>query len=262
MHVILKRRGTQRNTQRNAKEGFSSASFAKASASSALNHVSNSAKRAMGGQNFWTPSRVVLTVAVLSLLAALGISSCNSGEESNRSGVAVRIDKAPPVKNPPPAANAFISVPQQLRETRLQTLEGQPLKLSDYAGKVVVVNLWATWCGPCRAEMPELVKLNKEYKDRGLVVIGLATKYNEHNDAEGAKAFVRSQNVDYKIIWDDGSFTVPLVQIVHGRDVIPQSFVISRDGRILKHFEGFSPYTTPPLMRQAVEEALNEKSTG
>jgi thiol-disulfide isomerase/thioredoxin len=226
-----------------------------------MSSSSHSAKPGSARKSFWTAPRIVLTVALLGFMIALGISRCNSGEETNKGAVAVRSngESAPPAKNPP-AANAFVSVPQQLREARLQTLEGQPLKLSDYAGKVLVVNLWATWCGPCRAEMPELVKLNKEYKERGLVVIGLATKYNEHNDAEGAKAFARSQNVDYKIIWDDGSFAAPLVQIVHGHDVIPQSFVISRDGRIVKHFEGFSPYSTPPLMRQAIEEALNEKS--
>jgi len=70
---------------------------------------------------------------------------------------------------------------------------------------------------------------------------------------------VRAQNIDYQIIWDEGSFSGSLVEAVHGHGVIPQSFVISRDGRILKHFEGFSPTTTPPAMRQAVEEALSDQ---
>jgi len=73
------------------------------------------------------------------------------------------------------------------------------------------------------------------------------------------KEFIKKQNVDYKILWDDGSLAQPLVQIVGGRSVVPQSFVISRDGRIVKHFQGYSPLSTPALMRQAVEEALSEK---
>ena len=59
---------------------------------------------------------------------------------------------------------------------------------------------------------------------------------------------------------DDGKLAAPLVQAVQGKSVIPQSFVISRDGRIVKHFSGFSPYSTPQLMRQAIEDALNDKS--
>ena len=108
-------------------------------------------------------------------------------------------------------------------------------------------------------EMPELVKMSKEYKERGLVVLGVATTYNEHDDQAHVKEFVKAQNIPYQIIWDDGTLANPLVQAVQGRGVIPQSFVVSRDGRIVKHFTGFSPYSTPQLLRQAIEDALNEK---
>jgi thiol-disulfide isomerase/thioredoxin len=148
---------------------------------------------------------------------------------------------------------------QELRDTKLETLDGDSLRLSDFADKVVVLNIWATWCGPCRLEMPELVKMSNEYKSRGLVVLGLATTYNEHDDQAHVKAYIQSQNVPYKIIWDNGTLAMPLVEAVGARSVIPQSFVISRDGRIVKHFTGFNALSTPQLMRQAVEEALNDK---
>jgi thiol-disulfide isomerase/thioredoxin len=146
-----------------------------------------------------------------------------------------------------------------LRETSVQTIDGESLKLSDYADKVVVLNIWATWCGPCRLEMPELVKISDEYKARGLVVLGIATTYNEQNDPQRVKNFVKAQSIPYKIIWDDGTLAAPLVEAVQGRSVIPQSFVISRDGRIVKYFSGFNVYQTPQLMRQAIEESLNSK---
>jgi len=221
--------------------------------------LNGSAPPAAGAaKSFWTPTRIVLTLAVTGLLIALGVSSCNSGEAPNKNAPVNRVTTAPAPNNttPPPA---FVALPQGLRDLRLQTLDGESFKLSDYADKVVVVNIWATWCGPCRLEMPDLVKLHNEYKARGLVVLGLATTYNEQNDPARVKNFVRSQKVDYKIVWDDGSLTAPLVQSVNGRGVIPQSFVISRDGRIVKHFTGFDPYSTPALMREAVEEALNDK---
>jgi len=88
----------------------------------------------------------------------------------------------------------------------------------------------------------------------------VSTTDNERNDPEHVKEFIKNQKVDYKILWDDGSLAQTLVQIVGGRGVIPQSFVISRDGRIVKHFQGFNALSTPTLMRQAVEEALSDKA--
>ena len=213
-------------------------------------------------KGFWSPTRVVLTLVALVSISALGLSSCNSNEVTNNNAPANRTTTSAPPRNPPGNNTGVVfpvALPQELRDLKLQTLDGEALKLADYADKVLVVNIWATWCGPCRLEMPDLVKLSNEYKSRGLVVIGLSTTYNEHNDPVHVRDYIRSQNVSYKIIWDDGSLASPLVQTVRGPAAIPQSFVISRDGRIVKHFPGFSPYSTPTLMRQAVEEALNDK---
>lgn len=158
-----------------------------------------------------------------------------------------------PVKEHP---SLPVPLPQGTRDARLVTLDGESFKLSDYDGKVLVINIWATWCGPCRLEMPELVKLNNEYQSRGLVVIGLASTANEHHDPAQVKEFIREQNINYTVIWDDGTLASQLVELVNGRAVIPQSFVISRNGNIVKHFQGFNPSSTPPLVRQAVEQAL------
>jgi thiol-disulfide isomerase/thioredoxin len=210
-----------------------------------------------GRKSFWTTGRIILTVAGVGLISALGLSSCNSNEVTTNNAPANRVVNAPTTNAPPPAAS--LSLPQQLRDTKVQTLDGGSLKLSDFADKVLIVNIWATWCGPCRQEMPELVKISNEYKTRGLVVLGLATTYNEHNDQAHVKEYIRAQNVPYQIVWDDGTLSAPLVQMVQAQSVIPQSFVISRDGRIVKHFTGYNPYSTPQLMRQAIEEALNDK---
>jgi thiol-disulfide isomerase/thioredoxin len=217
-------------------------------------------------KSFWTPGRIIISLIALGLVGALGLSSCNSNESTPP------VTKAPPAGASPasspgtvplrnnPAPAAFVALPAGVSDTKLQTLDGDSFKLSDYKDKVVVVNIWATWCGPCRQEMPELVKMSNEYKARGLVVLGLATTYNEQNDQAHVKEYIKTQKVPYKIIWDDGTFAQPLLQAVQARSVIPQSFVISRDGRIVKHFQGFSPLSTPQLMRQAIEDALNDKS--
>jgi thiol-disulfide isomerase/thioredoxin len=206
-------------------------------------------------QSFWTPGRVVITLVAAGLLIMWGVSSWKSRGLVTSNAPVNRVTIT--ANNPQPPM-AVVSLPQELRDTRLTTLDGGSLKLSDFADKVVVVNIWATWCGPCRQEMPELVKLSNEYKSRGLIVLGLATSYNERNDQTHVKEYIRAQNVPYQIIWDDGTLAAPLVQMVNAHSVIPQSFVISRDGRIVKHFEGFRPYMDPQLMRQAVEDALND----
>lgn len=219
----------------------------------------SSKKAVIQEKRFWTPVRVVLSGIAGTVVLAIGLSSCASNEKGNPTVTSKPVVTSNPPTISRPAITGPVELSAEIRDTQVKTLDGESLKLSDYDNKVVVVNIWATWCGPCRQEMPDLVKLNNEYKSRGLVVLGLATTYNERNDPEHVKEFIKAQKVDYKILWDDGSLAGPLVQSMNGRGVIPQSFVIARDGRIVKHFTGFSPLSTPTLMRQAVEEALNDK---
>ncbi len=87
-------------------------------------------------------------------------------------------------------------------------------------------------------------------------MIGLSTE-NPDASAESVRDFVREYNVDYHIGWATRDLALTLMQ---GRDSIPQSFIITRDGRILKRFVGFNPQATPPQLRQALQDAL--KSAG
>ena len=79
----------------------------------------------------------------------------------------------------------------------LQDLSGNPVKLSDYTGKVVILDFWATWCPPCRAEIPNFVELQKEYGKQGLVVIGVSL---DEGGVAGVADFAKSQNVNYPIV--------------------------------------------------------------
>ena len=196
---------------------------------------------------FWTPLRVACTVISLGLLAAFGVSSCNSNDPAaatpaNRASATGR-----------PASLAML--PQPILNAENKASSGGPIKLANYSGKVLLVNLWATWCGPCRMETPELVKLHKEFQSRGVEMIGLSTEDPEAS-AESVSEFVREYNVDYHIGWATREVAQTLMQ---GRTSIPQSFVIARDGRIVKRFIGFRPDLTPGQIKAALEEALSEK---
>jgi thiol-disulfide isomerase/thioredoxin len=202
-------------------------------------------------RKFWTPLRIVSTVIVLSLLAAFGVSSCNS----NDGGVSNAPVSSGKSSAPPNTVGAGLnSLPPNVLTAEMKAASGSPIKLSDYSGKVLLVNLWATWCGPCRMETPELVKLHKEFESRGVEMFGLSTEPPEAS-AQQVLDFVREYNVDYHIGWATHDVAVTLMQ---GRDSIPQSFIIARDGRITKRFIGFSPAILPQL-RQALEDALAAK---
>jgi thiol-disulfide isomerase/thioredoxin len=202
-------------------------------------------KTEVNKMKFWTPLRLVCTVISLGLLAAFGVSSCNSNDPPSN----------PPTANRSSAAPRFITLAQPVLDAENPGAKGAPIKLGDYSGKVMLVNLWATWCGPCRMETPELVKLNKEFKDRGVELIGLSTE-DPDASAESVNQFVRAYNVDYQIGWAKREVALALMQ---GKTNIPQSFIIARDGRILKRFIGFNPQSTPPQLKQALEQALAEK---
>jgi peroxiredoxin len=196
---------------------------------------------------FWTPLRVACTVISLGLLAAFGVSSCNSNDPSS---VAVNRSSATTRPN-----SSLATLPRTVLDTENKAASGDPIKLANYSGKVMLVNLWATWCGPCRMETPELVKLHKEFQSRGVEMIGLSTE-DPDASAESVSDFVREYNVDYHIGWATREVAQTLMQ---GRTSIPQSFVIARDGRIVKRFIGFRPDLTPGQIKAALEEALLEK---
>lgn len=204
----------------------------------------------------WTPVRVAFTILVLSLFAAFGISSCSSSDEKRETPApVVRNNPAAPQPVAPAAPAPMLTLPANITSAELRAVSGAPIKLSSYNGKVLLVNLWATWCGPCRLETPELVKLHKEFRSQGLEVVGLSTE-NPDASAEKVREFVQNFDVDYRIGWATADVALTLMQ---GRDAIPQSFVIARNGRVMKRFVGFNPMDTPKQMREAIEEALNDK---
>lgn len=184
---------------------------------------------------FWTPLRLVSTLIVLALLAAFGVSSCNSNDPPTR----VSTSNLP-------------AVPSVVFDTEMQAASGDRIKLSNYSGKVMLVNLWATWCGPCRSETPELVRLYKEYQARGVEFVGLSTE-DPVASAQKVHDFVQQYKVDYRIGWATRDVALTLMQ---GTTSIPQSFIITRDGRIQKRILGFHPVKTPPQLKEAIENAL------
>ena len=144
---------------------------------------------------------------IATICAAVWLSGCGSGPDSVRAAV-----KAESARKP-------------AAEFALKGADGKTVKLSDFKGKVVLLNFWATWCGPCKIEIPWFVEFEQNYRDKGLVVLGVSM------DEEGwsvVKPFVDSHKVNYRMVIGDDM----TAQKYGGVDSLPTSFVIDRQGRI------------------------------
>jgi thiol-disulfide isomerase/thioredoxin len=200
-------------------------------------------------KKFWTPLRATLTLTVFALLATFGVSSCNS--TSNAPAANANAPKVNVTVNNGEKNIAPVMLPASALDAPLKTVDGKPFKLSDLNGKVLVIDLWATWCGPCRNEVPELVQMQTEYGPRGFEVIGLDID-PDSDTAEDVNAFSKEFKINYKVAFAEAELARSLMR---GGN-IPQSLVVGRDGHVLVHFTGFNAVSTPKRMRAAIEQAL------
>ena len=152
----------------------------------------------------------------------------------------------------PATANLTVLTPEILNAP-IRTTDGRTIRLADYRGKVVVLDLWATWCPPCRAEIPHLVNISREYGGRDVEVIGLTIDARE--SLQTINNYAQDLNVNYTVGLPE-SVVGPTMTRERG-GVIPQTYIITRDGRILTRFVGFDPARSAPQLRAAVERAVN-----
>jgi len=107
-----------------------------------------------------------------------------------------------------------------------RTLEGEIFRLSNLKGKTVVLNFWASWCPPCRIEMPALQRLYRDYQDDGLVVLSVNT--TNQNNLSDVEEFVRSRNINFPVLLDmDGN-----ISTIYQNQALPTTFFIDRNGII------------------------------
>jgi cytochrome c biogenesis protein CcmG, thiol:disulfide interchange protein DsbE len=151
---------------------------------------------------------------------------------SPRTSPAVPIDH---VSEPPAApampgdeASAVKGAAAKLDLT-VKDMNGASVRLADYKGKIIVLNFWATWCGPCQAEIPELVRTSAEYKDKGVVVLGISID----DTAETLRAYAPQKKMNYPVLLMQDDVDQAYGPIFG----VPVTFFIGRDGTInRKHF--------------------------
>lgn len=115
--------------------------------------------------------------------------------------------------------------------------DGAMVKASAYKGQAILINFFATWCPPCRKEIPDFIKIQKEYGAKGFTVIGIST------DQEGAaivKKFAQKMEINYPVLLGDSDI-IPAFGGILG---IPTSFLINKEGNVVKRYDGYVSYQT------------------
>jgi thiol-disulfide isomerase/thioredoxin len=203
--------------------------------------------------------RKLTLILVLAIASAVVVQS-QSGRRVATSGSAPVAPIQPPV-NPQPELKTSPSLPppellmltESFREREIKSLDNSTFRLADFMGKVVVINLWASWCGPCRREVPEYEKVRKEYASRAVEFIGLTTE-DPGSDAARVNKFVREVNFGFRLGWADHDVARTLM---NGKTSIPQTLVIDAEGRVLKHWTGYSRGRSGDRLRDTLEIAIN-----
>jgi len=124
----------------------------------------------------------------------------------------------------------FVRNPDAAPDFKLTTLDGKPVTLANSHGKVILLNFWATWCGPCRAEIPDLIELQNKYKDR-LQILGLIV---DDDDQDAIKEFIEKVGINYPVAIASNDIRFQYGGIA----ALPTSFVLDSEGRIVQKHEG------------------------
>lgn len=170
----------------------------------------------------------VILIAGGGLIAWMGRSEsgAGAGAEANLSGNEV--------VSPSSRAETW---PSTAPDFSLPDLDGKTVRLSDFAGQVRIVDFWATWCPPCRKEIPHFQALHEKYGSRGLTLIGVAL---DETGADVVRPFVEEQKMTYTSVIGNHE----VARQYGGIDAIPTTFVIDRHGKVFRKYVGYRDYET------------------
>jgi len=131
------------------------------------------------------------------------------------------------------ASASSVKLSEEAPDFTLKSLEGTNLRLEEYRGQVVLINFWASWCGPCRQEMPILDRLHQRYEDTGFAVLGV----NVEGEVAPAQKIVDKTNVTFPVLIDEGQSVSQLYDL----EAMPSTVVVDRDGVVRYVHRGYKP---------------------
>lgn len=188
------------------------------------------------------------------------LTGCNNTTSSQKGPVIEVANNASNSANKTETANTsstdnpYPPAPEAVLQTENKDLEGNVIKFADYKGKVVLVNLWATWCGPCRGEMPHLIEMQEKYKDQGFEVVGLDV---DEESVEEITSFAKEMKLNYKLGYADQKTVSAFIRLTKLQG-IPQTIVLDRESRLISAVGG-GGLKKIEEMKAAVEKAMSKK---
>lgn len=201
----------------------------------------------------------LLKNSFLFLIAAVAFSNltgCNSTANSAKQSDNVNSASNQTVQtnaDQKPKNSEFPPFPSALMKAEIKKIDDSTFKLEDKKGSVILLNLWATWCGPCRGEMPHLVEMEEKFKPNNFEVIGLNT---DDESVEAINSFAAQMKLNYQQAYASGDMMQEFLTISKFQG-IPQSFLIDREGRLRGVFLGGGPKVIG-TMKETVEKIVSE----
>lgn len=186
---------------------------------------------------------------LLGLMVSAVLGSCargSPGEEARAPGEAVDEAASAPGGGPASSAGAPGGREDPFAKIVLEDPQGRMIRLGDFKGKVRLIDVWATWCGPCRMIIPHLNRLYDRYRGEGLVVIGVS--------ADDRPADVVAYTSRVPIRYPTGMMNPDMVKLLGYPDALPTSYLVDRNGRLRRKFIGFvEPGTIEREVRKFLE---------
>lgn len=202
-----------------------------------------------------------LLLFVVFCIVFSSFTGCGSGpsatQNGNGSNVAVNTSNAAsPTGDSKSSAYPMLS--SGLADADIELLDGKTTKISDHKGKMVLVNLWGIWCGPCRAEMPHLIELQDQYRDQGFEILGLNVGDGSQNpeDLSKIKDFGEKMKLNYTLGRINRETTAQVYKITR-EDVVPQTLLIDREGHLRGVFVGGGP-TIAQKLQDTIAKTMSE----
>ena len=194
-------------------------------------------------------TNIVIFIALV--IAFSSLSACTKTETVQNTSPEVPANETNAVAEKTPSDYPLI--PNAVAQADLTNLDKSTFKVADKKGKVVLLNMWATWCGPCRSEMPTLVKMQDEHRDQNFEIIGIDV---DDETVDDINAFAKEMKLNYTLVWGEPELQNELVKITSFQG-IPQSFLIDRDGRLRGIFKGANP-SDVKKMEELVAKVVSE----